>query len=101
MYKTVQDGHFRHIILFKIRDNVDNEKIDAAVHLLKQLGEGNEDILEWEVEKSLDSRKGIVIVENSLFTNKGALDAFSSSEKHKKVGEFMKQISDWLIGDYV
>lgn len=90
----------RHIVLFKIEDGVSEKQIDDAIKLLKELGKDNPSILEWTIEKSLDTRKGIIIIENSLFKSEEDLKDFKSSEKHIKAGEIMKEISNWIIGDY-
>lgn len=90
----------RHIVLFKIRDGITEEKQGEAIKLLKELGKDNPSILEWTIEKSLDTRKGIIIIENSLFKSEEDLNSFRSFEKHIKTGEFMREISDWIIGDY-
>lgn len=90
----------RHIVLFKLYEGISQEKEAKAVQLLKQLGEDSDDILSWKIEKSLDTRKGMIIVENGLFKNANALEAFRLSEKHAHVSAFMKQIAHWLAGDY-
>lgn len=91
----------RHIILFKIKDSVDESRINHAIELLRSLGKNDDSILEWRIEKSLDERKGIIIVENSLFKSEEDLLSFRSSEKHLKVVDFMKEIADWTNGDYI
>jgi hypothetical protein len=73
--------NLRHIVLFKIKDGVNELQIESAIKLLKELGIDNPSIIEWTVEKSLDERKGKIIIENSLFKS--------------------KEISDWIIGDYI
>lgn len=92
---------FRHIVLFCIYENVPEEKINEAVKLLTELGKENPKISEWNITRSLDTRKGIVIVENGVFEDEAALQEFRISEKHLKTVEYMKQICDWLVGDYL
>ena len=92
--------NIRHIVLFKLFDGVDEATELEALGLLKQLGENNNNILSWTVERSLDTRKGVVIIENSLFKNTASLQEFRHSAKHAEVSGFMKQISAWLVGDY-
>ena len=58
-------------------------------------------ILEWTIELSLDIRKGPVIVENSVFESAEAVERFRLSDEHRHVGEFLSQIADWVVGDYV
>ena len=75
--------------------------VDKAIQVLQKLGEGNKDILDWKIEKSIDNRKNTVLIENGLFTDEESFRVFWDSNKHHEAGEFMKQISDWLIGDYI
>ena len=91
---------FRHIVLFQIRENTSDEKIEEAINLLKRLGEMDFKMIEWTVTKSLDIRKGNIIIENGLFENKQAFQEFHDSKYHLSVADFMKEISDWLVGDY-
>lgn len=91
---------YRHIVLFKIHDEVSDEDFQKAVETLKQLGENNPDILEWKVNVSLDNRKGRVIIEEATFTNEEAFQKFRVSQKHINAGNIMKEISDWFVGDY-
>jgi quinol monooxygenase YgiN len=91
---------FRHIVLIKFHEGVDDEARDRTIHLLKGLGD-LEGILEWEIAESLDQRKGHVIVENGLFEDAEAFEKFRQSERHIEVGNFIKEIADWLIGDYI
>lgn len=80
---------------------MDSKKVNMAVQLLQELEKGNKDILKWEIKKSVDTRKDIIIIENGLFVDEQSFNLFRISGKHKKAGEFMRQISDWLIGDYI
>lgn len=91
----------RHIILFKLYKNVGIDEETKAIQLLRALGTGDEEILEWRVEKSVDIRKGIVIVENGLFKDDRAYERFRKSDKHVEIVSFMGQISDWTVGDYI
>jgi heme-degrading monooxygenase HmoA len=90
---------YRHIILFHLRPDVEPEQRDQALSMLRQAGTFP-GIVEWTVEMSLDTRKGDVIVENSLFESPEAVVAFRTSEEHRAVGELMSQIADWAVGDY-
>lgn len=90
----------RHIVLFKVNNGVNETRIDDAIKLLKELGKDNTSIIQWTVEKSLDTRRGTIIIENFLFKSEEDLKTFRSFEKHIKTGEFMREISDWIIGDY-
>ncbi|MEX0931647.1 MAG: Dabb family protein [Candidatus Paceibacterota bacterium] len=90
----------RHIVFFRLHANVDEFKRQKAIKLLRELGENSNGVLEWRIEFSLDQRKGDILIENGLFRDAAAYETFKSSEQHQRAGEFMKTISDWLIGDY-
>lgn len=91
---------FRHILLFKLHADLTEDSVEKATSLLRILGQNNSEILEWKIEPSLDRRKGLVIVQNSLFVDKDAFERFRISDKHKTTAEHMSRISDWIIGDY-
>ncbi len=91
----------RHIVLFRIHEGLSEEKIEESIRRLTELDNNNPKIKEWTITKSLDTRKGIVIVENSLFESEEAFQEFRVSEKHLKTVEYMKTVCDWLVGDYL
>lgn len=92
---------FRHIILFKLHEGLDPELEIKAIQLLQELGKEDEGVLEWRVKRSIDIRKGIIIVENGLFKDKQAFEIFRKSDKHLETVNFMKEIADWTVGDYI
>ncbi len=94
-------GSIRHILLFKLYAGVNSKKETKAIQLLRELGKGDNGILDWRVEKSIDIRKGIVIVENGLFKDEQSYERFRKSDKHLETVNFMRQISDWTVGDYI
>lgn len=89
----------RHVVLFRIYDEVDDADVDGIVADLQTLGD-LPGILSWHVERSLDERKGRVIVEDATFESEAALDGFRVSERHRVVAERMSTMADWLIGNY-
>jgi hypothetical protein len=59
-------------------------------------------VLEWRIERSLNTAKGTVIVEVGSFADQAALEEFRGSDLHHEIGEFMASICDkWLVGDYL
>jgi hypothetical protein len=86
----------RHIILFKLYPQADPEEV---LHRLRSLA-SEPGLLEWRIERSLDERKGIVIVQDSLFTSRAALDTFRVAPAHVEVAAFLSQRADWLVADY-
>lgn len=89
----------RHIILFKLHPNVDENTKSEAIKILKNLS-NHKGIIEWEIKESLDKRKGVVIAETGLFSDMESFENYKKSEKHIAAGEFMGKISDWFVADY-
>ena len=92
---------FRHIVIFKLKSEVNEKDKQNAIAILRELGEGNPNILEWKIEESLDQRKGVIIIENSLFKDRESFEEFRSSSQHAEVGKTMSKIADWLVADYI
>jgi len=91
---------FRHIVLFQVHADVADAQVDEEIDALRSLG-SLPGIERWVVERSLDDRKGVVIVEDATFVDRAAFEAFRSSEQHRAVGEQLREIADWLVGDFV
>lgn len=98
--KATKTRMIRHISLFRLHDDVDDAARYKALTMLRDLRHAVPGIMDWQVELSLDARKGQIIVQNSLFLDGTALQAYRASDKHKPVVRFMADISDWWIGDY-
>ncbi len=90
----------RHIVLFRVYADAPASTVEKAITTLMSLETNVPGLLEYRVERSLDERKGIVIVENALFESRTALRLFRESEEHQAVSEILKGMSDWWIGDY-
>ena len=90
---------FRHIVLFRIHDNVTNHRVDDAILRLESLTDlpGVESM---RIERSLDGRKGRIIVEDATFEDARAFTAFRASRAHVVVAAEMAEVSDWWVGDY-
>lgn len=90
---------FRHIVLFRVHDDVSDDRVTAALHELRSLAV-LPGIAQWRVELSTDTRKGRVIVEDTTFTDHAAFTAFRDDPRHSRVAEQMSAIADWWNGDY-
>jgi Stress responsive A/B Barrel Domain len=90
---------FRHVVLFRVHDGVSNERIAAAIGELEALG-ALPGVTAMRIERSLDGRKGRIIVEDATFSDAAAFAAFRASPPHLAVGREMAEISDWWVGDY-
>lgn len=89
----------RHLVLFHIKPDIPEAEVDAALAGLAALAH-EPGVLEWTVCLSLDTRKGPVIVENALFVDDAALQAFRVSEAHAESAARLARIADWVVGDY-
>lgn len=85
----------RHVILFRLHEGADAER---AVELLRSFQPPG--TTKWVIERSIDERKGVVIIEDATFESQAALDAFRVSEDHAEAVAFMKDNADWLVGDW-
>ncbi len=91
---------FRHIVLFRIHDEVSDQGVTEAIDALRSLGV-LPGIQSWAVELSLDRRKGRVIVEDGVFSDQAAFEAFRAAPLHRSTAGKMAEISDWWVGDYL
>lgn len=85
----------RHVILFRLREGADADK---ALELLRSFQPPG--TLKWVIERSIDERKGVVIVEDATFVDEAALDAFRVSGDHAEAVAFMRENADWVVGDW-
>ena len=89
---------FRHIVLFRVRDEVADADVDDAILALRSLG-ASVGIHSFDVDLSLDTRKGRIIVEDATFADSSAFTSWREGEAHGRVAARMAQISDWWVGD--
>lgn len=90
---------FRHIVLFRVHDDVSDERVAAALEELRSLAV-LPSVSAWRVELSLDGRKGRVIVEDATFADAEAFERFRRDERHVAAAAAMSEIADWWNGDY-
>ena len=90
---------FRHIVLFRVHDDVANGRVATAISRLESLATlpGVESM---RIERSLDGRKGRVVIEDVTFEDAAAFAVFRSAPPHVAVAAEMAEISDWWVGDY-
>ncbi|MDQ1204481.1 Dabb family protein [Microbacterium sp. SORGH_AS_0862] len=91
---------FRHIVLFRVYEDVANERVTEAIDALRSLSV-LPGVTHWRVEVSLDARKGRVIVEDATFADRHAFDGFRIHPEHVHVAEQLSRIADWWNGDYI
>ena len=90
---------YRHVVLFRIHDEISHSEVEEALSALRALGD-EMDVTAWTVELSLDSRKGRIIVEDATFADDAAFQSFRTHPAHIAIADLMLRISDWWIGDY-
>lgn len=90
---------YRHIVLIRFREEAPVGIAADAEALLRELGLRSE-VLEWTIERSVDTRKGLVLVENALFASLDSFHAWRASREHSNVTDLLGQHADWLVGDY-
>ncbi|WP_228479452.1 Dabb family protein [Microbacterium atlanticum] len=86
-------------MLFRIHDEVPEQDIEGAQRALRALA-AFPGVVEWRVERSLDSRKGTILIEDATFSDRKAFETFRICPEHEAAASQMSAISDWWIGDY-
>lgn len=92
---------YHHIVLFRLYDDTSAAVRREAVNRLQRLGSGHQGLTSWTVNESIDTRKGHIIIEEAVFETEADYIRFKQSQAHVAVGEFMRQIADWWVGDYL
>ena len=90
---------FRHVVLFRVRDDVADPDVSAAIAELRAVGE-DPGILSWDVALSLDMRKGRLVVEDGTFVDRASFEEWRATDAHIRVGKRMAGISDWWVADW-
>ena len=87
---------FHHVVLFNLRDDADP---DAAVAALND-ARPTSGLVSWQLERSLDERKGPVIAQMSVFDSVDAFHTWRDSECHQAAASRMREVADWLVADW-
>ena len=90
-------GPVRHVILFRLYPDADPHLVLSRLRSLHD----RPGVIEWRIERSLDERKGVVVMQNSLFESMAALHAFRRDPVHAQVADFMSRNADWLVADHL
>jgi len=88
--------HFHHVVLFRLHDEA---SVDAAIAALND-ARPTSGLLSWQVERSLDDRKGPVIAQVSVFDSMDAFHAWRDSDCHQAVAAHLREVADWLVADW-
>lgn len=87
---------FHHVVLFRLHDDADPEAAIAALNDAQPTS----GLVSWQVERSLDERKGTVIAQISAFASVDAFHAWRDSEPHQAAAAHLREVADWLIADW-
>ncbi|MGZ0069645.1 Dabb family protein [Microbacterium arborescens] len=90
---------FRHIVLFRIHDEVSDERVTEAIDALRSLAV-LPGIQSWRIAHSVDARKGHALVEDATLTDRSSFEVFRAHPTHEAVAQQMSEITDWWVGDY-
>jgi heme-degrading monooxygenase HmoA len=88
--------HFHHVVLFRLHDGAD---ADAALAVLKA-AEPTSGLVSWQVERSIDERRGTVLAEIAVFESADAFRAWRDSDLHHAAAAHMRDVADWLVADW-
>jgi hypothetical protein len=91
---------YRHVVLFRMYDDTPRQVVDALMNDLRAVLQAAEGVEAAQVTRSLDERKGVVVVEDVTFASATAYETFRSSADHQRIAARMAQHADWLVGDY-
>ncbi|MCR2824237.1 Dabb family protein [Microbacterium sp. zg.Y909] len=91
---------YRHVVLFRVYDGTTPAQVSESIRLLRDLGR-LPGVVSWRVERSLDDRKGTIIIEDAAFADRVAYEAFRAHPAHVAAANALSGISDWWVGDYV
>ena len=87
---------FHHVVLFRLHDEAD---VDVAMAALSK-GRPTAGLVSWQVERSLDERKGRVLAQVSVFESADAFEAWRVSEHHEAAAAHLREVADWLVADW-
>jgi hypothetical protein len=93
----------QHVVLISFHEDTPERVRDMIFEKYQTLAEdcGGTDagILSWQVEKNLDRRKNIHLVQFATFRDNDALQAFRSHPGHKRMVDILAKFADWYVGD--
>ncbi len=94
-----------HVVLISFRPETPEEVRESVYECYQTLAEkcgGREaGIVSFTVERNLDLRKGIHLVELAVFRDDAAFQAFRAHPEHTKITDVLRDVADWQVGDFV
>jgi hypothetical protein len=96
-------GALVHTVLVSFHKHVSEAQREKMIAEYQQLGEmcggETEGILFWRAGLNLDQRKNWNMMEFAIFRDNKALQRFRFHPAHVKLGEMMRHLGDWAVGD--
>ena len=90
-------AHFHHVVLFRLKADADPQRALAALDAAKPTS----GLISWQVERSIDERKGPVIAELAVFESAEAFVAWRDSTLHQTAAAELRMLADWLVADWM
>lgn len=92
-----------HVVLLSFRSETP-ESVREDVYrryqtLQEDCGGATAGILFFNVQKNLDLRKQVHLVEIAVFRDEAALQAFRAHPKHQELTNILRRAADWQVGD--
>ena len=87
---------FHHVVLFQLRDGADADAAMAALNDARPTS----GLVSWQVNRSLDERKGPVVAQMSVFASEDAFHTWRDSERHEAAAAHLREVADWLVADW-
>ena len=92
-----------HVVLISFHPKTNEDVRDTVYDQYQSLAEdcGGQDagIIYWQVDRNIDLRKNVHLVEIAIFENDDALQRFRNHPKHQSLTNLLSQIADWQVGD--
>lgn len=90
----------RHAVMFRFHDHVDESTIARACEALQSLA-SHPAVETFELHRSLDERKGVVVLEDATFASAEDYQVWRVSEPHVAAGQLMAGLCDWWVVDHL
>jgi len=87
---------FHHVVLFRLYDEADADAAMTALNTARP----TVGLVSWQVELSLDERKGRVLAQLSAFESAEVFRAWRDSEPHQAAAAHLREAADWLVADW-
>jgi len=93
-----------HAVLISFHPDVTDEQqstiYESYQTLAEDCGGTKAGIIFFKVERNLDIRKNVHLVQIAVFENDAALQRYRTHPKHVELTDVLKKIADWQVGDF-